>query len=165
MRTHRPDHGPQQAGAGPRGAPAPGAAPPDGRYRGSLGSPESLLWLFTRLSAVVITVLAIIAFAAALARGARTEMTLDALLRWTFMPVPDHVLASSVDVEAGWTGPWWRAAALAMLFFASAHGFNGIRSVAEDYLERSWKRLVLRGLLLLVWWAVLGAGAYVVLTG
>lgn len=113
---------------------------------------EYLMWLFTRLSAISIAVLAVIGFAAALIMGARTQMDLGTLLRWTFFPNPNHVLDSEIpDLAAGWTNGFWQIIQMLLVFFGATHGFNGLRVVVEDYTNPGFWQVALRGLIFLLW--------------
>ncbi|MDZ7844825.1 MAG: hypothetical protein U5K99_08505 [Anaerolineales bacterium] len=113
---------------------------------------EYLMWLFTRLSAISIAVLAVIGFTAALIMGARTQMDLGTLLRWTFFPNPNHVLDSEIpDLAAGWTNGFWQIIQMLLVFFGATHGFNGLRVVVEDYSNPGFWQVALRGLIFLLW--------------
>lgn len=113
---------------------------------------EYLMWLFTRLSAISIAVLAVIGFAAALIMGARTQMDLGTLLRWTFFPNPNHVLDSEIpDLAAGWSNGFWQIIQMLLVFFGATHGFNGLRVVVEDYTNPGFWQVALRGLIFLLW--------------
>jgi len=125
---------------------------------------DYLMWLFTRLSALAMYLLAIIGITAALLMGARQNMTVADLMRWAFMPNPNHVLNTSIpDIEA-WKGIFWQIMGILMLLFAGAHGFHGLLNVLEDYISRTWVRNILRGLVLLVWVLMSATGIYVILT-
>lgn len=113
---------------------------------------EYLMWLFTRLSAISIAVLAVIGFTAALIMGARTQMDLGTLLRWTFFPNPNHVLDSEIpDLAVGWTNGFWQIIQMLLVFFGATHGFNGLRVVVEDYTNPGFWQVALRGLIFLLW--------------
>ncbi len=124
---------------------------------------EYLLWLFTRISALMMYLLVFLAIAGALILGARRQMTLADLLRWGFMPNTSHVLNTNIPSIEPWTRSFWRALAISMLFFASAHGLRGLLSVIEDYLTRSSWRRILRALIFCIWLAFLVIGSYVIL--
>lgn len=125
---------------------------------------DYLMWLFTRLSALVMYLLAIIGIVAALLMSARQNMTVADLLRWAFMPNPNHVANTNIpDVEA-WKGIFWQGMGILMLFFAGAHGLHGLLNVLEDYISRSWVRNFLRTLVLLFWVLMSAIGIYVILT-
>jgi succinate dehydrogenase hydrophobic anchor subunit len=106
----------------------------------------------------------IIGVTAALIMGARQDMTVTDLMRWAFMPNPNHVINTAIpDVEA-WKGIFWQVMGILMLLFAGSHGIHGLLNVLEDYISRSSVRLVIR-LLGLAAWALLSlVGIYVILT-
>jgi len=125
---------------------------------------DYLMWLFTRLSALAMYLLAIAAIIAALLMSARQNMTVADLMRWAFMPNPNHVANTNIpDIEA-WKGIFWQVMGILMLFFAGAHGLHGLLNVLEDYISRTWVRNFLRGLVLLVWVFMSAIGIYVILT-
>jgi succinate dehydrogenase hydrophobic anchor subunit len=125
---------------------------------------DYLMWLFTRLSALVMYLLAIVGIIAALLMSARQNMTVADLMRWSFMPNPNHVANTNIpDIEA-WKGIFWQVMGILMLFFAGSHGLHGLLNVLEDYISRTWVRNLLRSLVLLVWVLMSAIGIYVILT-
>jgi succinate dehydrogenase hydrophobic anchor subunit len=125
---------------------------------------DYLMWLFTRLSALAMYLIAIVGVTAALLMSARQNMTVADLMRWAFMPNPNHVINTNIpDVEA-WKGIFWQVMGILMLFFAGAHGLHGLLNVLEDYISRTWVRNLLRGLVLLIWVLMSAVGIYVILT-
>jgi succinate dehydrogenase hydrophobic anchor subunit len=125
---------------------------------------DYLMWLFTRLSALAMYLIAIIGVVAALLMSARQDMSVADLMRWAFMPNPNHVINTNIpDVEA-WKGIFWQVMGILMLFFAGAHGLHGLLNVLEDYISRTWVRNLLRVLVLLVWVLMSAIGIYVILT-
>jgi succinate dehydrogenase hydrophobic anchor subunit len=125
---------------------------------------DYLMWLFTRLSALAMYLLAIVGVTAALLMSARQNMNVADLMRWAFMPNPNHVINTNIpDVEA-WKGIFWQVMGILMLLFAGAHGFHGLLNVLEDYISRTWVRNFSRGLVLLVWVLISAVGIYVILT-
>jgi succinate dehydrogenase hydrophobic anchor subunit len=125
---------------------------------------DYLMWLFTRLSALAMYLLVIVGVTAALLMSARQNMTVADLMRWAFMPNPNHVANTNIpDIEA-WKGVFWQVMGILMLFFAGAHGLHGLLNVLEDYISRTWVRNLLRGLGLLVWVLMSAIGIYVILT-
>jgi len=125
---------------------------------------DYLMWLFTRLSALAMYLLALVGIVAALLMSARQNMTVADLLRWAFMPNPNHVANTNIpDIEA-WKGIFWQGMGILMLFFAGAHGLHGLLNVLEDYISRTWVRNFLRILVLLFWVLMSAVGIYVILT-
>jgi succinate dehydrogenase hydrophobic anchor subunit len=125
---------------------------------------DYLMWLFTRLSALAMYLLVIVGVTAALLMSARQNMSVADLMRWAFMPNPNHVANTNIpDVEA-WKGIFWQVMGILMLFFAGAHGLHGLLSVLEDYISRTWVRNLLRILVLVIWVLFSAIGVYVILT-
>jgi succinate dehydrogenase / fumarate reductase membrane anchor subunit len=126
---------------------------------------EYLMWIFTRLSGLILFLLAFVGITGAFILGARTQMDAGALLRWTFFPNSYHVVNTDViQVEEVWLNSFWNAVQLSIVFFGLTHGVNGLRVVIEDYLNRPWLRIMIRGLLLLIWLFFFIVAIYVVLT-
>jgi succinate dehydrogenase / fumarate reductase membrane anchor subunit len=131
-------------------------------YRRTL-SFEFIMWAFMRLSGAALFILGIIGMAGALYMGARTQMDLPTLMRWTFFPNPNHVVNSNIaDVNLGWVSVYWQVTQLLMVFFGATHGFNGLRVVMEDYVPREGLRKALRWVIVLLWATVLLAGAFII---
>lgn len=125
---------------------------------------DYIMWLFTRLSALGMYLLALIGLVGALVMGARLQMNFADLMRWVFMPNPSHVINTDVpDIEA-WRGLFWQLMGIGLLLLAGAHGFHGLLNVIEDYLSSARARQVLRILVLLVWGLMSVVGIYVILT-
>jgi len=125
---------------------------------------DYLMWLFTRLSALAMYLIAIVGIIAALLMSARQNMTMADLMRWAFMPNPNHVANTNIpDVET-WKGIFWQVMGILMLFLAGAHGLHGLLNVLEDYISSTRVRNLLRGLVLLAWVLMSAIGIYVILT-
>jgi succinate dehydrogenase hydrophobic anchor subunit len=96
--------------------------------------------------------------------GARTQMDLPAVLRWTFFPNPNHVVNTNIpDVTLGWANAFWQIMQILIVFFGISHGVNGLRMVAEDFTGRTFSRPLLRGTLFMVWIFLLMVSVYVIL--
>jgi len=125
---------------------------------------EYLMWIFTRISGLVLILLAVIGVIGAFLMGARLQIDLPTLVQWTFFPNPNHVVNSNIpDVAIGWATAYWQIMQMMIIFFAGTHGINGLRVVIEDYLNSSWFKIVLRGLLFLLWIFMLIVAVYVIL--
>jgi succinate dehydrogenase hydrophobic anchor subunit len=125
---------------------------------------DYLMWLFTRLSALAMYLIAIVGVTAALLMSARQNMTVADLMRWAFMPNPNHVINTNIpDIDA-WKGIFWNVMGILMLFFAGGHGFHGLSNVLEDYISRTWARNVLRILVTLAWLTMTLIGIAVIVT-
>ncbi|MDI6770253.1 MAG: hypothetical protein QMD04_11340 [Anaerolineales bacterium] len=125
---------------------------------------ETSMWLFTRLSALLMYLFALIGMVGALIMGARTQMNLADVLRWTFMPNPSHVLNTNVPDLAPWSTVFWKVMGSLFVFFATSHGLHGLLSVLEDYISRVWLRKSLRILVVLVTLLISVIGIYMILT-
>jgi succinate dehydrogenase hydrophobic anchor subunit len=126
---------------------------------------EYAMWIFTRVSGAAMLILGVLGMAGALYMGARTQMDLGTLMRWTFFPNPSHVVNSNIpDVNLGWTNIYWRVMQLLVVFFGVTHGFNGLRVVMEDYITREAIRRALRWVVLLLWVVVMVVAVAVVFT-
>jgi succinate dehydrogenase hydrophobic anchor subunit len=122
------------------------------------------MWIFTRISGLALYILGFLGIAMAFVMGAREQVDIGALARWTFFPNPNHVVNTNIpDVTLGWANAWWQVMQMLILFFGVTHGINGLRVVIEDYLGGSWSRIFLRGLLFLLWIFLLIVGVYVIL--
>jgi succinate dehydrogenase / fumarate reductase, membrane anchor subunit len=125
---------------------------------------EYLMWIFTRISGLALVVLGAVGIIGALYMGARTQIDLGVLMRWTFFPNPNHVVNSNIpDVAVGWATAYWQVMQMMIVFFGLTHGVNGLRVVIEDYINAPWFRLILRGLLLFFWIFMSIISVYVIL--
>jgi succinate dehydrogenase hydrophobic anchor subunit len=129
---------------------------------------EIFMWLFTRLSALAMYLCAIIGLVGALIMGARAQVNLADLVRWTFMPNSNHVLMNTTlnniaDTEA-WATLFWKIMGSTFVVFAVSHGLHGLLSVIEDYLMHGAARKILRVAGLLLTCAMIAIGIYVLWT-
>ena len=126
---------------------------------------EYLMWIFTRISGLTLFLLAIIGLVGAFIMGARLQMDVGTLMRWTFFPNSYHVVNSDVaDIELGWATAYWQVMQILIIFFGGTHGVNGLRVVIEDYINAPWLRILLRGLLFLFWLFMLIVAVFVILS-
>ena len=125
---------------------------------------ETTMWIFTRFSALAMYLFALIGLVGALVMGARTQMNLADLIRWTFMPNPNHVLNTNVADLIPWSTLFWKLTGSAFIIFAASHGLHGLLSVIEDYLTRRGFRLALRLLVFAILVVMCIIGVYVLWT-
>lgn len=125
---------------------------------------ETFMWTFVRVSALAMYFFAILALVGALFMGARTEMNLADLIRWTFMSNPNHVLNTNVPDLAPWSTLFWKLAGSGFVFFAASHGLHGLLSVIEDYLAHPGWRRFLRIFVLVILAVMTAIGIYVLWT-
>jgi succinate dehydrogenase hydrophobic anchor subunit len=124
---------------------------------------DYMMWVFTRLSGLSIILLAVIGISAGLLMGARSQIDLGTLMRWTFFPNSNHVLDSEIPDLYLWANGFWQIMQILVLFFAATHGFNGLRVVLEDYSSPGFWQIFLRFLILLLWIFSSLVGIYVIL--
>ena len=124
---------------------------------------DYLMWLFTRLSALGLAVLALVGFISALVMGARTQMDLSTLMRWTFFPNYFHVTNSEIPDELLWANAYWQTIQSSFLVLAGTHGINGLRMVLEDYIGISFFRILMRFIFFLLWVGLMFIAVYLVL--
>ena len=125
---------------------------------------DYLMWLFTRISGLGIVVLALIGLILAMYMGARLQMDLPTVLRWTFFPNASHVVNSNIpDVTLGWANAFWQIMQFLIIFLAFTHAANGLRMIAEDYIGHTLWQPFVRGFFALLWMAMIIIAVYVVI--
>ena len=124
---------------------------------------DYMMWVFTRLSGLSIVLLVVIGISAGLLMGARSQMDMGTLMRWTFFPNPNHVLDSEIPDIFLWSNGFWQIIQILVVFIAATHGFNGLRVVLEDYSLSGFWQIFLRFLILLLWIFSVLVGIYVIL--
>ncbi|MBN1148130.1 MAG: hypothetical protein JXA78_12800 [Anaerolineales bacterium] len=125
---------------------------------------EYLMWIFTRISGVTLILLALVGIVGAFWMGARTQIDVSALMRWTFFPNSYHVVNTDIpDLTLGWATSLWSVMQILIVFFGLTHGVNGLRVVIEDFIGAGWLRISLRGLLFLFWIFMLIVGIIIIL--
>jgi len=124
---------------------------------------EYAMWMFTRLSGLAIPLFGIMGIAAALVMGARTQMDLETLVRWTFFPNVNHVMDSNIPDYMAWGNGFWQIMQILIAFFGITHGFNGLRVVMEDYSNPGFWQVFWRGVIFLLWFFSFLAVIYVIL--
>ncbi len=125
---------------------------------------EMLMWLFTRLSALVMYGLILVAMVGAFLMGARTQMNMADVLRWGFLSIAGHIQNTNIPDLEPWATPFWRLTASAMLLVATAHGVHGLVVIADDYIVHPRGRRNVRALSIVFLLLMVVAGLYVVWT-
>ncbi len=125
---------------------------------------ETFMWVFVRLTALAMYLCAFIGLVGALIMGARTQMNLADVIRWTFMPNPNHILNTNVPDLTPWSTTFWKVMGSIFVVFATTHGLHGLLSVIEDYLTRPGLRRALRIIVILITLLMSGIGIYMILT-
>lgn len=67
-------------------------------------------------------------------------------------------------VAGKWSNPFWQVWDMLMLWLAELHGFNGVRTIINDYTEKDSTRWVLKTLLVVSALVVLVLGTLVIFT-
>jgi succinate dehydrogenase hydrophobic anchor subunit len=125
---------------------------------------DYLMWLFTRISGVGIVLLALIGLVSAMYMGARLQMDLPTVLRWTFLPNPSHVVNSNIpDVALGWANAFWQIMQFLIISLAFTHAANGLRMIAEDYVGHTLWQPFARAFFALLWLAMIIIAVYVII--
>jgi succinate dehydrogenase hydrophobic anchor subunit len=128
---------------------------------------DYVMWLFTRLSALGMYLFAIVGLIGALLMGARRQVNMADILRWSFMPNSNHVLletSNNVLNPDVWMTTFWKVMGSGILLLAAAHGFHGLLNVIEDYLSSRRVRVALRTVGLLIMVAAMAVSIYVIWT-
>ena len=122
---------------------------------------EMFMWLITRLTALAMYGLILIAIIGALIMGARTQMNMADVLRWGFMSTSTHVQSTNVPDLAPWATTFWRLVASALLLVATGHGVHGLVVIADDYIVTPRGRSVVRFLSIVMMVAMSVIGLWV----
>ncbi len=105
---------------------------------------EMIMWIITRLTALAMYALILIAVIGALVMGARTQMNMADVLRWGFMPNSGHLQSVPLEDADIWATPFWRLVASALVLVATAHGVHGLVVIADDYIVTPRGRQIVR---------------------
>jgi succinate dehydrogenase / fumarate reductase membrane anchor subunit len=109
------------------------------------------MWLFTRLSGVLMLLMGAFGIVYANLAGGRTLMDMPTQYRWSFFPTYWHVQNSNIpDVFPNWSNSFWQIYAVLLFLVACVHGFNGLRVVVEDYIHRPYLLLFAKWLVFIL---------------
>lgn len=125
---------------------------------------EMLMWLFTRLSALAMYGLILVAVIGALVMGARNQMSFADILRWGFMPNSSHVQSIPLENADSWATPFWTVTASLLLLVAVAHGVHGLVVILDDYIISARARNIVRLLSIIMMVSMMLMGLYVLWT-
>lgn len=125
---------------------------------------ETLMWLFTRLSALGMYAFILFAIIGALVMGARKNMNLADVMRWGFMPNVTHVQNTDVPDVAPFATPFWRLVASGLLLLAVAHGVHGLVVIADDYIVKPLGRNLVRLMSIVFMLTMMGIGLFILWT-
>jgi succinate dehydrogenase hydrophobic anchor subunit len=105
---------------------------------------ETVMWVFTRLSALAMYAFIIFGLIGALVMGARNNMNFAEVMRWGFMPNVTHVEDTDIPDTAPWSTPFWKLVASGLLIIAVGHGVHGLVVIADDYIVKAKGRQIVR---------------------
>ena len=125
---------------------------------------ETLMWFFTRLSALAMYALILFGFIGALYMGARYQMNFADVMRWAFMPNVTHVQSTNVPDLVPWASTFWKLTACALVLIAVAHGVHGLVVIADDYIASERGRKIVRLLSIVFMLSMMGIGVYIIWT-
>jgi succinate dehydrogenase hydrophobic anchor subunit len=104
---------------------------------------ETIMWAYTRLSALLMYAFILAGLLAALAVGSRTGANLADIFRWAFLP---NTAANPVSALP-WAGVLIKLMVTAFILVLSGHGVHGVLEILDDYfaapLARRWFRNVI----------------------
>ncbi len=123
-----------------------------------------IMWFITRLTALFMYLLVLIAVVGALIMGARTQMSLADLMRWAFTPDVSHVLNTNVPNINAWKTLFWQLMGSLMVVTAGLHGYHGFLNVLDDYIRSAGWRNFLRYLIVALWIVMSAIAVYVIFT-
>ena len=129
-----------------------------------LTSFESIMWLFTRLSALAMYALILFGLIGALVMGARNNMNFADVMRWAFMPNVTHVQSTDLESTDAWVTPFWKLTASALLLIATAHGVHGLVVIADDYIAGEGGRKFVRLLSIIMMASMSFMGLWIIWT-
>jgi succinate dehydrogenase hydrophobic anchor subunit len=122
---------------------------------------ETLMWLFTRLSALAMYVLLLAGVIGALIMGARNQMNLADVLRWAFTS-KRHSCAKHKRARSGPLGDTFLENCRQFtVFTAAAHGLHGVLSVLDDYFAQPRVRVLFRVIITILMPVLSAIGIYV----
>ncbi len=125
---------------------------------------EMFMWLFTRLSALAMYGLILLAVIGALVMGARNQMSFADILRWGFMQNANHVSNTNVPDLAPWENPFWKVTGSLLILVAVAHGVHGCVVIADDYITSARGRNIVRIISIVFMLSMMGIGLYILWT-
>lgn len=125
---------------------------------------EAIMWIFTRLSALGMYALILLAVIGALIMGARNQMNLADVMRWGFMPNVTHVQSTDVPDLDLWASPFWKLTASALLLIAVGHGVHGLVVIADDYIAGERGRKIVRFISIVMIISMIIIGVYLIWT-
>jgi succinate dehydrogenase hydrophobic anchor subunit len=115
---------------------------------------ETIMWLFTRLTALAMYGFILVGIVGALIMGALNDMSFVEVLRWALMPNVGHVTYTDVPDLAPWATTFWKLVACGFFLTAISHGIHGMIVILDDYFstdkQRQWIRIFNIAVLLVI---------------
>jgi succinate dehydrogenase hydrophobic anchor subunit len=125
---------------------------------------ETIMWVFTRLSALGMYALILFGLIGALIMGAINHMNFADIMRWAFTPDIAHVKNTNLPAIAAWAAPVWRLTASALVIIAVGHGVHGLVVIADDYIASDRGRRIVRFCSIVMILFMIGIGLYLIWT-
>ncbi len=129
-----------------------------------LTSFETIMWVFTRLSALGMYAFIILGLIGALVMGAVNHMNFADVMRWGFMPNVTHVQNTNIPDQAPWESPFWKLVASGLLVIAVGHGVHGVVVICDDYITTEKGRGVVRIVSIITILSMIVFGVYLIWT-
>ena len=109
-------------------------------------SPETMMWIFTRLSALAMYALMLAGVVGALIVSAQTHTNLANVLRWAFFA------NSSPNPLSGmpWIAVFAKLMVMAFMLVVSSHGVHGIVEVWDDYMRNRFPRRIFLNIIIVI---------------
>jgi succinate dehydrogenase / fumarate reductase membrane anchor subunit len=123
---------------------------------------ELYAWFFTRVTAILLLLMAAFNLVYANLVGGPSNLYAAAQMRWAFFPISFHVQDTSVEVTPNFSNPFWQAYSFLLITFAATHALNGLRVVLEDYIRRPLLMAWIRAILVGVWLCILLAAIFLI---
>lgn len=107
---------------------------------------ETVMWLFTRLTALAMYGFIFIGVVGALIMGAQNDMSFVEVLRWALMPNTGHVTYTNIPDLSPYETMFWKSVASLFFLTAAGHGVHGVVVILDDYfakpIQRKWIRYI-----------------------
>ena len=125
---------------------------------------ETIMWVFTRLSALAMYAFIVFGLVGALVMGAQNNMSFAEVMRCGFMPNVTHVENTNLPDVTPWASPFWKLVASGMLLIAVGHGVHGVVVVCDDYITSERGRGNVRIVSIITILSMIAMGLYLIWT-
>jgi succinate dehydrogenase hydrophobic anchor subunit len=105
---------------------------------------ETVMWLFTRLTALAMYGFILIGIVGAFIMGAQNDMSFVEVLRWALMPNTGHVTYTNVPDLSPFATTFWKSVASLFFLTAAGHGVHGVVVILDDYFAKESQRKWIR---------------------